>query len=136
MIESYLHGVAPIFYFILLENNQLLMTLLHEMFPAGLPAFHSPAPEKLKRLFENIRDSITAERAEDAHIGGAAYSLLHEVMTQLPADQLSRPLLLAKNYIDTNFQRAHLSREEIARHACVSISTLSSLFRKHLDTTI
>ena len=57
-------------------------------------------------------------------------------MTQPPADQLSRPLLLAKNYIDTNFQRAHLSREEIARHACVSISTLSSLFRKHLDTTI
>lgn len=123
-------------YFILFEINPLLSAILKEMFPAGLPSFNSPAPEKLKKLFENIRDAITENSAEDSRIGGAAYSLLHEVMTQLPANPLPVPLQLACSYIDNNFHRTHLSREEIARHSCVSISTLAAIFRKHLTTTI
>lgn len=123
-------------YFILFEINPLLLAILKEMFPAGLPSFHSPAPRKLKLLFENIRDRITEECAEDSRISGAAYSLLHEAMKQLPVDPLPLPLQLALNYIDNNFHQIHLSREEIARHACVSISTLAALFRKHLNLTI
>lgn len=123
-------------YFILLEMNTLLTAVTQAMFPGGLPKFYSPAPAKLKVLFENIRDRIVENGAEDSRIGGAAYSLLHEVMNQLPANNLPLPLLLANDYIASNFAKQSLSREEIANHAMVSVSTLASLFRKHLNTTI
>ena len=123
-------------YFILFEINPLLTLLLKEMFPAGLPSFYPANPQKLKQCFEKIRREITSPNASDSLIGGAAYSLLHEIMRQLPTTQLPQPLRLAKSYIDNNFHKTDLSREEIARHACVSVSTLGTLFRKHLNVTV
>ena len=123
-------------YFILMEANPLLDSMLRVMFPAGLPGFTAPAPEKLKAFFEDIRNRIAEKDASDSNISGAAYTLLHEVMRQLPANKLPQPVLLACEYIDSNFQRSDLSREEIARYACVSVSTLAALFRKHQNTTI
>ena len=123
-------------YFILLEINPLLQNILQEMFHGGLPAFHAANPPRLQKCFENIRKEITSSEADDSKIGGAAYTLLHEAMKQLPGNPLPQPLLIALNYIDNHFQEVHLSREEIAAAARVSVSTLAALFRKHLQTTI
>ena len=123
-------------YFILLEINPLLQYTLKEMFPQGLPAFHAANPERLRKCFENIRQEITSREADDCRIGGAAYSLFHEAMKQLPTDPLPQPLMTALNYIDNHFHKIHLSREEIAAAARVSVSTLAGLFRKHLQSTI
>ena len=123
-------------YFILLEPNPLLRELLGRMFPDGLPAFQAGQPERIKRRFEEIRSRIVRSDADDAEIGGAAYALLHEVMTQRPAVTLPEPLLLAKHCIDNRFHECCLSRADIARASRVSISTLAALFRRHLGTTI
>lgn len=123
-------------YFILFEKNDLLSNLLNIMFPSGLPCFKCIAPDRIRNFFEGIRNEITSENPDDARIGGAAYALLREVMAQFPAEPLPKPLLLALNCIDNNFHNVHLSRENIAKAAHVSISTLGSLFRKHLDMTI
>ena len=137
-MESDVITISPMAerYFVLFEKNQLLQNLLKEMFPGGLPSFHAPEPERLKKCFEDIRREIIRRNTADARIGGAAYRLLHEAMTQLPYDPLPTPLILAKNYIDNHFHEVHLCREQIAAAACVSISTLAALFRKHLNTTI
>ena len=123
-------------YFILLEINSMTLTMLNEMFPAGLPSFQSPAPEKLKKCFENIRDNIIEQNTNDSQISSFAYQLLHEAMCQIPSSPLPATLLAALKYIDSHFQQQNLSREDVAKAACVSISTLGNLFRKHLDTTI
>lgn len=123
-------------YFILLEKNHLLQNLLQDMFPGGLPAFQAQDPEALKECFENIRREIIRKNASDPRIGSAAYRLLHEAALQLPENELPRPLVLAKNYISNHFQEPELCREDIARAACVSISTLAGLFKKHLGITI
>ena len=107
------------------------------MFPAGLPSFYAVDTEKLKHCFEAIRDELSRQDADDSRIGGYAYQLLHEAMVQFPEDPLPQPLVLAKNFINNHFRNVHLmTREEIAKAACVSISTLSNLFRTHLNTTI
>ena len=94
-------------------------------------------PLKLQKCFENIRDELMKKNADDSRIGAAAYRLLHEAMIQLPENPLPEPLTLARNFIDNHFQDVHLmTREQIAKAACVSVSTLSSLFREYLDSTI
>ncbi|MBE6406412.1 MAG: helix-turn-helix transcriptional regulator [Lentisphaerae bacterium] len=124
-------------YFVLYETNSVLKTLLKEMFPAGLPSFYAVDTEKLKICFEAIRDELSRQNADDSRIGGYAYQLLHEAMVQFPEDPLPQPLVLAKNFINNHFRDVHLmTREQIAKAACVSISTLSNLFRTHLNTTI
>lgn len=123
-------------YFILLEPNPLLRGLLEQMFPDGLPAFLAGQPERIERCFEEIRDEIIRPDALDAKIGGAAYTLLHEVMTQRPAVTLPEPLRLARRCIDDRFHECRLSRTEIARASRVSVSTLAALFRRHLGTTV
>lgn len=123
-------------YFILLEVNSLTLNMLDEMFPSKLPAFQAAAPGKLKKCFEDIRDSITSNDADDSMISSYAYRLLHEAMNQLPASPLPESLLAALKYIDNHFQNQNLSRQDVAHAACVSISTLGNLFRKHLNSTI
>lgn len=123
-------------YFILLEVNSLTLNMLNGMFPAGLPSFQSANPEKLQRCFENIRQNIISPTADDSLISSYAYMLLHEAMSQLPTSPLPDKLLAALNHIDNHFQEVNLSREDVAKAACVSISTLGNLFRKHLNTTI
>ncbi|MBQ9501275.1 MAG: helix-turn-helix transcriptional regulator [Lentisphaeria bacterium] len=123
-------------YFILLDPNPLLRGLLGQMFPDGLPAFQAGQPERIRHCFEKIRDEITRPDAEDARIGGAAYTLLHEAMTQRPAEPLPEALLLAKRCIDDRFHECRLARADVARAARVSVSTLAALFRRHLNTTI
>ena len=124
-------------YFVLYEMNSVLKNLLKEMFPAGLPSFYAVNLEKLKSCFENIREELSENSADDARIGASGYRLLHEAMLQFPADPMPQPIVLAKNFIDNHFRDMHLmTREEISKAACVSISTLSNLFRKYLNTTI
>lgn len=123
-------------YFILLEINSMTLNLLNEMFPAGLPSFQSAEQEKLQKCFENIRKNIIAADADDSLISSCAYQLLHEAMSQLPTSPLPDTLLAALNYIDNHFQEINISREDVAKAACVSISTLGNLFRKHLKTTV
>ena len=124
-------------YFVLYEVNTLLKTLLKEMFPGGLPSFYAVDPEKFKQCFELIRDELSNNRADDSRIGAYAYQLLHEAMIQFPEDPLPKPVLIAKNFIDSNFRDPKLmTRKEIAKAACVSISTLTNLFHQHLKTTI
>ena len=123
-------------YFILFEKNDLLVNLLNTMFPSGLPTFKCIAPGKIQQCFENIHQEIVSSNPDDTRIGGAAYSLLHEVINQLPAEPLPKPLILALNCIENNFHDVKLSREDIARASRVSVSTLGSLFRKYKNTTI
>ena len=123
-------------YFILLEPDPALLGLLGQMFPDGLPAFQAKFPERLRLCFEEIHSQITRSDADDAQIGGAAYRLLHEAMTQRPAVTLPESLLLARRCIDARFHEVRLSREDVARAACVSVSTLAALFRTRLGSTI
>jgi len=123
-------------YFILLEPGPVLLGLVGQMFPGGLPAFQAKFPDRLRLCFEEIRREITRPDADDAGIGGAAYRLLHEAMTQRPALTLPEPLLLARRCIDARFPDVRLSREDVARASCVSVSTLAALFRTRLGSTI
>ena len=124
-------------YFVLYEMNSLLKNLLKEMFPGGLTSFYAVDAEKLKGCFENIRNELSMKNPDDSLIGAYGYQLLHEAMLQFPEDPLPQPLILAKNFIDNHFQKPErMTRKEIAKASCVSISTLSNLFRKHLNTTI
>lgn len=123
-------------YFILLEPVPALLGLLSQLFPDGFPAFQAKFPERLRLCFEEIHSQITRSDADDAQIGGAAYRLLHEAMTQRPSVTLPESLLLARRCIDARFHEVRLSREDVARAACVSVSTLAALFRTHLGSTI
>ena len=124
-------------YFVLYEMNTVLKNLLKEMFPAGLPSFYAVNTEKIKQCFELIRDELSKNNADDSLIGAYGYRLLHEAMIQFPEDPLPQSVLIAKNFINNNFRNPELmTRKEIAKAACVSVSTLTNLFRQHLNTTI
>lgn len=124
-------------YFILFEDNSVLKNLLKEMFPGGLPSFYTVDMEKMKHCFELLREELSKNNADDSLIGAYGYRLLHEAMIQFPEDPLPQPVLIAKNFIDNHFRNAKLmTRKEIAKAACVSVSTLTNLFRQHLNATI
>ena len=124
-------------YFVLLEINETLQTLLKCMFPGGLPSFYAVNPEKLITCFEQIRDELSKKNADDSRIGAYAYQLLHEAMIQFPEKVFPKALIRAKDFIDNNFQNADLmTRKEIANAACVSVSTLTNLFREYLNISI
>lgn len=123
-------------YFILFEKNQLLSSVLKEMFPAGLPVFVSREPEKIIKCFEEIRREISRRCPSDGAVGAAAYQLLYEAARQLPVEELPAALVQAKAYIADHLHQKHLCREEVAAASCVSISSLALLFKKHLGISV
>lgn len=125
-------------YFIQLRVNRFLRELLQSLFPAGLPQFMPPHPERLKRCFEDIR-RILRRKSEIDHplLGAAAFRLLCEAADQLgPPEPTPEALVKALHYIDNRFSRTELTRREIAAAAGISDAALGKLFQTHLHTTV
>ena len=125
-------------YFVLLRMNRFLRELLQSMFPAGLPRFMPPHPERLIRCFEDIRSLLRRKSGIDHPLlGAAAFRLLCEAAEQLgPPEQRPEALVKALHYIDNRFTLAELSRREIAAAAGISDAALGKLFQTHLHTTV
>ena len=124
-------------YFILFEVNPLLRELLSQMFPESLPMFLSPAPERLRKCFEDVRDALSdGAKPDDTLVVGMAFRLFMEAARQFPRSPVPAPLTMALRYIDNHFCESGLNRERVALASGVSISTLGKLFRVHLKTTI
>lgn len=124
-------------YFILFEVNPLLLTLLSQMFPEGFPMFMSPAPERLRKCFEDVRDALAVDtKPDDTLAGGMAFRLFMEAARQFPRSPVPSALTMALRYIDNHFCESGLTRERVALASGVSVSTLGKLFRVHLKTTI
>lgn len=125
-------------YFVLLEVTPFLRELLQSLFPAGMPQFLPPHPERLKRGFEDIRRALSRKGEPDnALLGGLVFRLLSEAAGQLaPPNRLPAPLTTALHYIGNRFISADLTRREIAAVSGVSTVVLGKLFRHHLQTTV
>lgn len=124
-------------YFILFEITPLLRELLSRLFPEKLPMFVSPAPERLRKCFEDVRDALSEDaRPDDTLIGGMAFRLFMEAAREFPRSPVPAPLTMALSYMDNHFCEPGLDRERVARASGVSVSTLGKLFRIHLKMTI
>ena len=125
-------------YFVLLEVNRFLRDLLQSLFPAGLPQFHSPHPERLRRGFEDIRRAMRKKgETDNALLGGLVFRLLSEAAGQLaPPSRLPAPLTAALRHIENRFNSPELTRRETAFVSGVSTVVLGKLFRAHLQTTV
>ena len=125
-------------YFVLLEVNRFLRDLLQSLFPAGLPQFLSPHPERLRRGFEDIRRAMRKKgETDNALLGGLVFRLLSEAACQLaPPSRLPAPLTAALRYIENRFTSPELTRRETAAVSGVSTVVLGKLFRTHLHTTV
>lgn len=136
--KVYLHKETLERYFVLLEVNRFLRDLLQSMFPAGLPQFRSPHPERLKRGFEDIRRVLRKKgETDNALLGAMAFRLLCEAAGQLaPPSRLPAPLTAALRHIENRFTFPELTRRETAAVSGVSTVVLGKLFRTHLQTTV
>lgn len=136
--KVYLHKETLERYFVLLEVNRFLRDLLQSMFPAGLPQFRSPHPERLKRGFEDIRRVLRKKgETDNALLGAMAFRLLCEAAGQLaPPNRLPAPLTAALRHIENRFTFPELTRRETAAVSGVSTVVLGKLFRTHLQTTV
>ena len=125
-------------YFVMLEVNSLLRSILQELFPSGLPHFMPAQPVKLKRCFEDIRRLLRKkEAADDVSLGAAGFRLLCEAARQLsPAVPIPEKLVSALRHIDNHFCDPLLSRRETAEAAGISVVQLGKLFQEHLHTTV
>ena len=125
-------------YFVLLRLNRFLRELLQSMFPAGLPQFMPPHPDRLKQCFEDVR-RVLRRKGEVDHslLGAAAFRLLSEAADQLgPPERLPAPLVSALHLIENRFNHAQLTRQEIAAAAGISTAALGKMFQTHLHTTV
>ncbi len=136
--KVYLHKETLERYFVLLEVNRFLRDLLQSMFPASLPQFRSPHPERLKRGFEDIRRVLRKKgETDNALLGAMAFRLLCEAAGQLaPPNRLPAPLTAALRHIENRFTFPELTRRETAAVSGVSTVVLGKLFRTHLQTTV
>lgn len=126
-------------YFILFRVNRLLLKILDELFPEGLPTFQAKDPPKLKKCFEEIRHILRKQGATDEQLLSAAgFHLLTEAAGQLKVKKPEKPpsLLQALEYIHENYYSLDLTREKISENAGISTTLLGKLFRKYLNTTV
>lgn len=124
-------------YFLLFEVSPLLREILARLFPEKLPMFVSPAPERLRKCFEDVRDALSKDaKPDDTLVSGMAFRLFMEAARQFPRSPVPAPLTMSLRYIDNHFCEPGLNRERVAMASGVSVSTLGKLFRVHLKTTI
>lgn len=125
-------------YFILLEVNHFLRTLLRELFPGGLPKFLSQEAIRLKRCFEDIRRVLRKKgEIDDVLLGAMGYRLLCEATRQTtPRSRLPENLTVALRYIDNHFCDPALTRRDIASASGMCVVLLGRLFQEHLNTTV
>lgn len=126
-------------YFILFRVNRLLLEILDELFPEGLPVFQAKDPSKLKKCFEEIRHILRKQGSTDELLLSAAgFRLLTEAADQLKREKAEKPpaLLLALEYIHENFNNAALTREKIAENAGISTTLLGKYFTKYMKTSV
>ncbi len=124
-------------YFILLDVNRLLRSLLNELFPAGLPQFILSDPARLKSCFEDIRKCLRKKGPpDDAMLGGLVFRLLSEAAAQnTGGTRVRETLSAALRYIDNKFCFPTLTREQVAGYAGISVVALGKLFRSGMGTT-
>lgn len=123
-------------YYILADATAQLLHLISDLFRDDLSGFVSCAPEKLKVIFEAIRDELEQESPDQPKLGGLFVQLLLEAAKQRPRSPLPDSLLKALNMINHELDNHALDRRAIADHASISVSLLGKLFRKHLSTTV
>ncbi|MBO7329561.1 MAG: helix-turn-helix transcriptional regulator [Lentisphaeria bacterium] len=123
-------------YFILFEVTPLLNSILAQLFPGGLPNFQTKKPERLRRCFEEIRNTMQKGRIDDIQLGAMGFKLLLEAAEQMPREPVPGTLLMALRYIDNHFSEPELDRTRIAMASGISKSMLGKLFRAKLNTTV
>ena len=125
-------------YFVLLEVNPLLRSILLELFPDGLPRFDPPQPVRLRRCFEDIlRQLRKKSEVDDVMLGAMGYRLLCEAARQLKPDSpLPDKLAAALRHIDNHYCDPGLTRRDTASAAGMSVVLLGKLFQEHLHTTM
>ena len=123
-------------YYILADATAQLLHIVEDLFHDDLSGFTACAPEKLKVIFESIRDELAADPPDQPRLGGLFVQLLLEAAAQRPRSPLPDPLNKALTFINGAAADPDLDRQKIADHASISVSLLGKLFREHLNTTV
>jgi len=93
------------------------------------------SPEKVEAIFDAIRSEMEADAPDDSTLSGLFLRLLCEVRSQSRSERMPEALALALDYIQTNFTRHDIIREDIASAAGVSVRTLNRLFLEYGKST-
>ena len=122
-------------YYILADATPQMLHLVSDLFHEDLSGFTACAPEKLKAIFESIRDELATETPDQPRLGGLFMQLLLEASSQRPRSPLPDSLNKALAFINRDLADSSLDRQKIADHASISVSLLGKLFREYLNTT-
>lgn len=122
-------------YYILADATAQLLHIVEDLFHDDLSGFTACAPEKLKAIFESIRDELSTDSPDQPRLGGLFMQLLLEASSQRPRSPLPDSLNKALAFINRDLADSSLDRQKIADHASISVSLLGKLFREHLNTT-
>ncbi len=117
---------------LLLSYTPLQSMICDLLFPDDLNIVQLPAPEKLLAIMQKIRREVTASNYNHEELQALIFRFLLEIQQQINYTTYPELLARAIRFITMSFSR-EINREKLAAHCGVSISTLTRLFRKHLE---
>lgn len=113
-----------------------LLNIILDSRPLGSLDFIRPnGPHRLKEIFDSFKTLILEENESlPEDLGMQAYALMAELSRLAPHLEYPESLCRAISVIDAELNREH-TLESLSTECSTSISTLSRLFRTHLNTS-